>query len=235
MRKQLLMWCPLLLLTTAAWGQSLCVDGTLAGYESLTSGCTIDGVTFSDFTFSSSGSTAPLPAASGIAVIPDTNTSDPGLEFTGPFAAAAGTDLDALIGFTISAASITSETLAMQGYGQSADGSVQVTESVCEGTLSGSGGCSGPTASLDVFDNASGSVSADTVSFADTPTVEVVKNIIVQGGATGSAGVSVVYNTVPGAVGVVTGSMVPEPDSLITLGSGLVLTALLLRRRIRKV
>jgi len=239
MRKQLLLWCPMLLLATAAWATPVCTNGTLANYESLASGCTIDGVTFANFSFSSSGSVAPLPSATDVSVAPETSTSAPGFEFTGPFGAGAGLTLDALIAFTATATSITSETLAMEGYGQSGNGSVQVVESVCEGALSTSGVCSGPSASLNVFDNSGGHVDSDTVTFASTPTIDVVKNIIVQGGSAGtasSAGVSAVFNTIPGGGGGgVGGSPVPEPDSLITLGSGLVVTALLLRRRLRKV
>ncbi|PWU05433.1 MAG: hypothetical protein C5B51_14315 [Terriglobia bacterium] len=207
----------------------------MASYESLASGCAIDGVTFSMFSFSSSGSQQPLPSASDVQVQVINDPSGPGLMFIGPFGAGAGLSLDALISFIITGTAITGEALAMEGFGQSGDGSVQVAESVCEGSLSPGGKCSGPVGTLNVFDNAAGVQSFDSITFAPVTSVAITKNIIVQGGTTGtmsSAGVSAVINTVPGGGGGPGGGNVPEPDSLITLGSGLVITALLLRKRL---
>jgi hypothetical protein len=194
------------------------------------------------FDFQASGSAAPLPTSDSVTVNPIDDSSNTGFSFLGPFGAGAGMQLDALITFVISSGAtpaITGEALSMQGFGTSGTGSVQVAESLCVGGIPASdGSCPGTVDTLNVFANPGGVKAFDSVTFAAAAdTVAVTKNIIVQGGdltTASSAGVSLVINTTPnGGGGGPGGGPVPEPGSLVTLGSGLVITSLLLRRKIR--
>lgn len=245
MRKQLLVLCPLLLFATAVWGTpiQMCTNNTLQYYiTNYSGGCTLGSLTFSDFTFSSGGTVQPQTSASGVDVTTVTG-SDTGLSFNGPFGVTAGLSLDDLIGFLVTSTtpSITNETLSMQGYAATGGGNVQVAESLCiGGVYANNGTCPSPatTQSLDVFANSTTQVQSVTANFAATNTLDVVKNIIVQGGPAGSnssAGVSVVVNTTTsGGAGGQGGGPVPEPDTLLSLGSGLVITSLLFRRKLRR-
>jgi hypothetical protein len=231
MRKFVFLLFLTLLAAVVMWGAPVCVNGTLADYESLSSGCTIDGVTFSMFDFASAGSVAPLPVAADVTVEVVDGTT-PGFAFIGPFAAGAGFSMDVMISYVVNAPSITGQSLSMQAFGQTGNGSVQAVESICEGTLSMGGSCSGPVASLNVFDNTGGVQSFDSVTFASVSSIAVSKAIMVLGGTAGtvsSAGVSTVFDEAGSA------EVVPEPYPLITLGSGLILTALLVRKRSRKI
>lgn len=246
MRKQLLFLCPLLLVSTAVWAAPVCVSGSLASYEALgAGGCSIGGVTFDGFAFSETGSQQPPINASDVLVQPITGSSDTGLSFQGAFGAGAGMNLDALISFMVSAApgSITGDSLSMVGA-QTGGGNAQVVETLCaNGSFGANGSCTGTGAfepqALNVFAGTGGQKLFDSETFASAASsLDVVKNIIVQGGtanSASSAGISLVINTVPtpGGSGGPGGSQIPEPDTLITLGSGLVLTALLLRKRVR--
>jgi hypothetical protein len=169
-------------------------------------------------------------------VNPINDGANTGLSFQGPFGARAGTPLDLQIAFVIGSnpAVINGEALAMQGFGATGGGSVQVTESMCVGAIPASNGsCSGSGGmrSLDVFDNSGGIKAFDSVSFSPVSILAVSKDIMVQGGGAGttsSAGVSLVINTVPG--GSPRSGDTPEPVTAILLGSGLLVTSLLLRR-----
>src|SRR5262249_19806752 len=162
--------------------------------------------------------------------------SNTGLSFLGPFGAGPGQTLDAFIKFVIMAPSITSEALAMDGFAARGNGTVQVVESMCLGAAQAIGApCtgSGGTKTLSVFADSTSSRSFDSVAFPAVSTIDVTKNIIVNGGSTGTssnAGVSIIVNEIPGGGGGGPGS-VPEPDTLVMLGSGLVVTALFLKRR----
>jgi hypothetical protein len=216
----------------------------MADYIAMSSGCMVGDLLFSNFSVVESGN-APLPTTSSIGVnVVSTNGS--GLEFSGPFATSMGQTMDVGILFTVTATSpiITGDTLSMAGFGTSGTGNVAVAESLCAGgTYSANLVCSagnGNVASLLVFQNSQASVSSDSVTFAQpTDSVGAVKNIILQNGAglASGAAVSFVVNTfgTNGGGGGGQGGQVPEPASFLTLGSGLLFTGLLLRRKIRKI
>lgn len=247
MRKQLLVLCPLLLLATAVWGSPMCTDNTLQYYiTNYSGGCTLGSLTFSDFTFNSGGTVQPQTSAGAVDVSTVTG-SDTGLSFNGPFGVTAGLSLDDLIGFLVMSAtpSITNETLSMQGYAATGGGNVQVAESLCiGGVYANNGSCPSPatTQSLDVFANSTTQVQSATANFAATNELDVLKNIIVQGGpanSSSSAGVSIVVNSISsggggGQGGEEGGGQAPEPDTVLSLGSGLVITSLVFRRKLRK-
>lgn len=244
MRKLLLLACPLVLAVSGLQASSVtCTTGTLADYIAMSSGCMVGDLLFSNFSVVESGN-APLPTSSSIGVNV-VSSSGSGLEFSGPFATSMGQSMDVGILFTVTATTpiITGDTLSMAGFGTQGTGNVAVAETLCAGgTYSANLVCSAGNsnvASLMVMQNSQATISSDTVTFANpVATVGAVKNIILQNGAglASGAAVSFVVNTFSsnGGGGGGTGNQVPEPASFLTLGSGLLFTGLMLRRKIRK-
>ncbi len=190
MKKRLLLVCLALASSTALSAAALCTTATLATYDSPGFSCSLGPLTFSSFQFSAAGTIAPLPVVGAVLVIPINDAASPGLSFQGPFGADAGLQLDVSIAFVItsSPAVISGDALAIQGFGVSGGGSVQVTESMCVGAVplsNGFCGGSGGTMSLDVFDNAGGNKPFDSVSFSPVSTLAVSKDIMVHGGSAG--------------------------------------------------
>ena len=210
----------------AATAAPLCITDTMSAYTASGFACTTGPLTFSDFIFLASGTAAPLPSSAGVLVVPDVA----GLNFIGPFAATAGSSLDALIRFTVtSTIPVTGEILAMLGFGASGGGAVNIAESLCLGAT-----CAN-TASLNVFANATASKATDSVAFAPVLVLGVVKDISVLGGAAGtssSAAVSFVANDSTGT-GIPTQQSFETPEArtlLFALGG---LLALHLARKIK--
>ena len=247
MRKFLLLACPLLLTVSGLRASSVsCTAGTMANYLALSSGCMVGNLLFSNFSLTESGN-AQLPTASSIGV-DVVNQNGSGLQFNGPFATSMGQAMDVGILFTVTASTpvITGDTLSMAGFGTQGTGNVAVAESLCAGgTYSANLVCSAGNsnvASMLVFQNSSASVSSDSVTFAaPVATVGAAKNIILENGAgaTSASAVSFVVNTFTSGGGSGGGQggpgTVPEPASYLTLGSGLLFTGLLLRRKLRKI
>jgi hypothetical protein len=135
---------------------------------------------------------------------------------------------------------LTGESMAMTGFGQSGDGSVDIGESIClGGKYSSTGQCGGSGVdSISVYDySATDMRTFDSVGFTPTQSeIDVVKNISINGGTTGtnaSATVSEVFNTTmtSGGGGGTGGGPVPEPNTIVMMGSGLLVAALAWRRR----
>jgi hypothetical protein len=234
--KNSLRWLlPLITAAVASASTLPCISGTLAAYEAQ-SACTVGDVTFSDFSFVGAGSVVLSPTAIQVQVVSD--GSDQGLSFSGSngaFSINAGSSLDALISYLITASALTGESLSMQSPAVTGNAAAIVVESICLGTVSANGACSGTTESLDVSASASAANTSDSVTFpAGTTTAEVSKNIILLGGSSSGSGASIasVSNTSPGGSGTIGGSPVPEPGTFsLALGAFLVATALTLRRK----
>jgi hypothetical protein len=241
MRKQLLLVCPMLLATTAMWGAPLtCQTGQMSMYDVSGFSCTLGGILFSNFSYAN---TNPPPTDSQVTVVPTTDTAgDVTLQFDGAFTAGAGDSMSISIAYSAMASSpiMTGQSLAMTGFGQSGNGSVDVGESVClGGTFAKTGQCGGSGVdSISVYDFSSTDMRTfDSVAFDPAQSqISVVKNIALNGGTTGtnaSATVSEVFNTTgtSGGGGGPGGGPVPEPDSMVMMGSGLLVVALAWRRR----
>jgi len=202
--------------------------------------CTLGGLTFNNFTFAN---TNPPPTDSQVTVKPTTDASgDVTLEFDGAFSVDAGSSMSISIGYTAIGTTpvITGQSLALTGFGQSGNGSVDIGESICKGgTYSTLGQCStNDVASISVYDfNSTNMRTFDSVSFTPAFTqISVVKNIALNGGTTGTnagATVSEVFNTTlgDGGAGGKGGGTAPEPDTMVMLGSGLLVAGLVWRRR----
>jgi hypothetical protein len=243
MKKRLLLVCPLLLLSPAVWGASVCTNTTLNVYTNNDAGgfsCTIGGLTFSNFQYTSPSG---LPTETTVEVTPTNDGTNIGFFFTGAFTAGAGMSADAVLSYMISSgasAGIGGASVALISYGASGAGaSASLVEGICTTAPQSNGACipASNAYSLSVFDNADHppAKQADSVTFAAaTSTVFVSKNIVEQGGA-GSATISQFENTVqaPGFGGP-GGGPVPEPASMFTMGSGLIATCMLLRRKLKK-
>jgi len=237
--------CALFLAVPVVWGStcgSNASQDTLNYYAASGFSCTLDGLTFSDFSYMAS---AGLPADSSIVVTPVNDGTDIGFIFSGMFSSAAMEFSDALLSYTITAVpgqTMTGDTVTLNKASASGNGAfAAVGEGICTGVQNGAGAClpAGNAYSLLAFDSGSGGggMSSDSVSFATPATTQtVMKNIVTEGGLGGSASVTEIENTtqVPGGGGNPGGGPVPEPGPLLTLGSGLIGLSMLIRRRIRK-
>ena len=198
-----------LLAGTAPLGMAgSCGVGTLATYIGTT--CSIDGVTFSKFGYTGTGSGgAHAIPASGISVTP----SGVGFEFTAPWNVGPNEELDSAISYTASG-NLSDLILSMGGFFFTGGGSASVAETT-----------NVPGVDVAVFSNAFGTRSFDSISFAPVSSISVIKDIAVNG-HNGSTAVSVVFNQF-------NGSGTPEPASMFLMGTGLVGLALFMRRRMR--
>ncbi len=203
-------------------------DCMVTSYDHYLGGsCGIDDKTFSDFSYSTAGTN--LMPASSITVNPITTFHNPGFLFNAPWGVQAGQTQDSLIGFTATVnpggALINDLSLAMFGAGILGTGQVSVVETYCLGDTFANLCANGIEGTLLNILNSNNSILTASVSFSPVSVVDVVKDVTLLGGPDGSAAlVSGVQNQF---------SEVPEPGSLILLGSGIVGLAGVLRRRVR--
>lgn len=203
-----------------------CTSGTLASYDTAGFSCTIDGKTFSNFGYSATAGGGANPVlASSVNVIPCPSAApqcvaipagEEGFIFTAPWGVTSGQSQDSLISYTVTSSTpIIDALLLYGGFGQTGTGFASVAE-----TLSNGG-------SLFVSDPP-GSPSSQTITFGPVSTLNVDKDIELDGGTSGTAAISKVANAWSQT------PVVPEPGTLALLGTGLLSFGGLLRRRLKK-
>jgi PEP-CTERM motif len=215
MKGKLLLLIALVVGTCSLGMAGACGVGTLSDYTAAGFSCTIGSLTFSNFSYSSGafGGATAIPAG-GVNVTPQTG-AEAGFMFTAPWVASASQGVDSEISYTVTASgvSITDLLLSMAGFGFTDGGDVSVAETAPT-----------PPLSLLVFDNATGMVASDSATFLGVSSLTVTKDIAVVGGGSGTGHLSVVFNEF-------STSSVPEPASMLLLGSGLIGLAGFVRRR----
>ena len=230
MKKLSLLMCVLLGTSAIATASVACPvsthDNYLGGFS-----CTIDDKTFSNFSYASSASGgAALIPPSGVAVVPVTTLHNPGFLFSSGFGVISNQTQDEFFGFTVRVNSggnaIDDITLLQLGTGFIGTGSASIAETVCLGDTFADGCLHGTIASLLTVDNSTLVKLSDHITFAPVRVIDVVKDLELFGGPSGSAFVSGVENQF---------SEVPEPSTLLMLGTGIVGLAGILRRKQNKL
>ena len=200
-------------------------DCIVASYDQYIGGsCGLGDTTASNFTYSTSGSSQ-MPATS-VTVNPITAANNPGFLFNAPWGAVGSQTQNSLIGFTITAggAEINDLSLFMFGAATVGDGLVTVSETYCAGDTFANGCANGTTGTLSTYLSSSLNKLSDSVTFGAVDVVDVVKSVTLLGGGNGSFAVlGGVENQF---------SEVPEPGSLVLLGSGIVGLAGIMRRKL---
>jgi hypothetical protein len=230
----------LALLTSAASAASLCVSGPLTSYLQTTGGCTIGSVLFSDFALGGIGSMA-VPAQQ-IQVATSDDSANPSLSFTGPFVSGAGLYLEDAITFVVLAPTIAVDMIAaVNSSAGTKGGSAQVSvssappssggQNATQNTLSPGSGADAAslpagtpvtvTEAVQVSNGGSVQAVTNTISDPVAPDPPAETKSIVPGGGSG----------MPGGGDL---AAVPEPNTALLVGCGLILCALLLRFSRRK-
>ncbi len=209
-----------------AFGAASCTVTSYDNYLGPGFSCGIDDKTFQNFSYSTAGTN--LMPASSITVNPITTFHDPGFLFNAPWGVQAGETQGSLIGFTVNVNPggdlINDLSLAMFGAGFLGTGQVSVAETYCLGDTFADSCANGIQGSLLTILNSGQSKLTDSVSFSPVSVVDVVKDIELVGGSNGSAAlVSGVQNQF---------SEVPEPGSMVLLGTGALGLAGVLRRKL---
>lgn len=209
-RRTLLLTTIFLCIGCTAWAGT-CAIGTLAIYDTAGFSCTLDGFTFSNFSYSASASGgASAPDAAGVAVTPITGT-ETGLQFNAAWIVGSGQTEDAAIGYTVTCPScITDLVLTMTGAA----------------TGTGIGGVAEQAGALPSLGVSTGGPSSASETFAPVSSLSVTKDIGVSGGANGTAHISVVDN-------LFSRTAIPEP-SLLLVCTGLLGLIPLARRRLQR-
>jgi hypothetical protein len=189
--------------------------------------CGIGDKTFQNFSYSTGG-TNQMPATS-ITANPINTPFNPGFLFNAPWGAQSGQTQSSMIGFTVTVNPggnlINDVSLYMFGAGVLGTGQVSVAETYCAGDTFADSCAHGTEGTLNTLLNSSTSILHDSATFNPVSIVDVIKDIELVGGGNGSAAlVSGVQNQF---------SEVPEPGSLVLLGSGILGLAGVVRRKIK--
>lgn len=202
--------------------------GYMSGYLGAGFNCTIGDLTFSNFIYTATSTPPGFEIQAGsVGVTPITTPGNMGFQWNAPWHASTLSGVvgrDSFLEFQVnsSGALITDVSLSIGGFGQTGTGSTTVDETVCLGATFPA--CSGGTVrTLEVYDNSSGFLSYDEISFAGVSEVDVEKDILIDAGTNGSATLSLVTNQF---------SSVPEPGSILLFGSGALALAGVLRRKL---
>ncbi len=211
-----------------------CPSGTMADYVGTGFSCTINDKTFSNWFYQGTANppSFALPPGS-VGVAPMTTMGNEGFRFSATWdvstiSGVLSMDSDIDYGVTVNpgGAPITDVSLAIGGYNFTGTGNVEVDETLCIGALFGSNGsCSGTLRNMRVFDNSSGLVAFNEITFAGVTEVGVEKDILLDAGTAGAADLSLVLNNVSGTT--------PEPGSILLFGSGALALAGVLRRKLK--
>ncbi len=198
-------------------GIPYCAEGTLADYIALPQGCIIDDKVFSNWAYTSSGwNGGNPPPASGVSVVPITTPFNPGFLFSAGWFVTGGQVIDSHIIYTVTVlpggAPIHDLALYMGGDARLGEAGISVAETT-----------NPDVGSLSIYNLPQlGRKGSDHILI--TPTmgpIQVDKNIFLFSSQGSYATVSGVYNRF---------SEVPEPVTLVLIGSGLLGLGLLRRR-----
>jgi hypothetical protein len=214
-------------LSTSLFGGP-CSPGTFQDYIDLGStGCTIGTSTFFDFRpgLLSTGATEIAPGS--IAVTPFGGPSNPGFDFAVNATAGPGELLEAMLAYSATGGGFVNATLAMSGSFAAPDGAVTVVEDLC---LGGTffpfepSGCTGVPLTLIVFDIGIDRDTSEGAQFAAVGLLDVFKDIVVDGGLSGSGQLGSASNQF----------VVPEPATFLPAGAAILAFGLLVRHRRRR-
>lgn len=184
----------------AAWGASAatlpCANATLAGYQTLTMGCTIDSTLFAGFSALASTGTPIDPAT--VQVTPVLIGNDRGFRFDFNRTAGANDALGILIGYTVSLTNAAS--LTLNGSVVTPDGANTGILNICAGDFDPGGafGCTGASDFDIAFDIGVDAKLQASLGFPLSAT-DVFVDVVIDSGPTGSATLAsaTVLHTVP--------------------------------------
>jgi hypothetical protein len=227
MKSSVLLVALLALTRTIAFAAPACLPGSLQDYINLgPGGCSIGDAQFFDFVDLGplSGATPVLPDA--VAVIPFGGPYNAGFDFALGVAAGPGEFLESRFSYTLQTLfpMVGGASLGMAGSSATGDGVTTVVEDFCLGEAFIFDFCFAGTSTLIVFDIGTDQSLSQQLGLPLLTTVGMMKDIAVDGGLSGSASVATVRNQF---------SLVPEPDSVLTMGLGLLAIACFVARRRR--
>lgn len=198
-----------------------CGTGTMADYTASGFSCTIDSLLFSNFGYvgTALGTATAIDPAS-LKVVPQTVGPEFGFLFSAAWSVGPGDGLDSLITYTVTGegVSITDALLGWDGFVSISDGVASVGE-----TLFGTA----VPISLFVSASGAGTIPSDSATFFGVNSLDIFKDVAVNGNSTGTAVISDVTN-------LYSTTTVPEPNSVGLVGGSVLLAiCVALRRRQR--